>query len=237
MTPVRSAALITLATLALFSSCGAEDGNGNVVTQIRNLRNFNRVHVTDGLTVNIVNGAQQVSITVDQDLQNNVVTDVDGDELKIRLAHNEDIAPTIIQIDVSVPSLQALVVKDHSFVTADATQAEEWRLHVENESTARVTNISAERFVAHITDQARAEVTGSVIKSDIDLHDASSLEATNLTTTETKIDISGGSQANLFATQRIEVDSAGNSSVNVAGNPPDKDIDADKGSQILFTNQ
>lgn len=236
MSPIRSA-VITLATLALFSSCGAEDGNGFVTTQLRNLKAFERVHVTDGLTVTIVNGPQRVTVTTDEDLQNNLTTDVDGDELKIRLSKNEDVAPTVLQIEVSMPSLQALVVKDHSNVTAVATQAEEWRLHVENESSVFLSNVSGARFVAHITDQSRAEVSGQVLESDIDLHDASSLLADQLLSGETKIDISGQSQANLNVSRRIEVDSAGNSRVIITGNPPDKDIDADNGSEIVFTNQ
>jgi hypothetical protein len=237
MSPIRSAAVITLATLALFSSCGAEDGNGNVVTELRTLRSFQRLHVTDGLTVTVTNGPQQVSITTDSDLQNNLVTDVDGDELKIRLSNNEDIAPTILQIEVTMPELEALVVKGHSTVSAVATYAGEWRLHVENESNVLLTNVTGEKFVAHITDRARAEVSGQVLETDIDLHDASLLEASQLSASRARIDISGGSQASLNATQEIEIDSAGNSRVVVSGNPQNRDVDADRGSEIVFTNQ
>lgn len=237
MSPIRSAALITLATLVLFSSCGAEDGNGFVTTQLRNLKSFERVNVTDGLSVAIVSGPQRVSVTTDEDLQNNITTDVDGNELKIRLSRNEDIAPTILQIEISVPSLTALVVKGQSTVNAVATYAGEWRLHVENESNVTLSNLSAEKFVANITDQARAEVSGQVLETNINLHDSSQLLADQLSASRAKIDISGGSQATLNATQRIEVDSAGNSRVVVSGNPGDKDINADKGSEIVFTNQ
>jgi hypothetical protein len=235
MSLIRSA-VITLATLALCSSC-TEEGKGFVNTEQRQLKSFDKVHVSDGLTVNITNGDQRVAVTTDDNLRNNIVTDVDGDTLKIRLAHNEEIDPTIIQIDVSVPALRGLKVDDKSTVNAQATQAENWHLNVDDRSHAVVTNIGAGDLYVDVTDKSSAEITGSASYLSIDCHDTSALMAEGLSATKVKVDISGESQVNVRATNEIEIDSGGNSRVFVSGNPPQRNVDADNGSSIVFNNQ
>jgi len=51
-----------------------------------------------------------------------------------------------------------------------------------------------------------------------------------------KVDISGQSQVNVRATSDIEIDSSGNSRVFVTGNPTTRDVNADNGSEIVFSN-
>ncbi len=236
MSLIRSA-VITLATLALCSSC-TEEGKGFVNTEQRQLnRTFDKVHVSDGLSVNITNGDQRVAVTTDDNLRNNVVTDIDGETLKIRLAHNEDIQPTVLQIDVSTPSLRGLTVDGYATVNAEATQAENWHLDVKNKAHATVSNIGAGDLYVDVSDESLATVSGTANYISIDCHDKSAMNSVNLNAVKAKVDISGESQVDVRVTNEIEVDSSGNSRTFISGNPPSRNIDADNGSSVVFNAQ
>lgn len=235
MSLIRSA-VITLATLALCSSC-SESGKGFVNTEQRVLgRTFDKVKVSDGLSVSITNGDQRVAVTTDDNLRNNIVTDIDGDTLKIRLAHNEDVKPTVLQIEVSTPSLRGLNVEGYSTVNAEATQAENWHLDVDSKSHVKVNNIGAGDLFVNVSDESLAEVTGQANYISVDCHDKSSMNSDGLTAVKAKVDISGQSQVNVRATNEIQVDSTGNSRTFVSGNPATRKVNADNGSSVVFSN-
>ena len=52
-----------------------------------------------------------------------------------------------------------------------------------------------------------------------------------------KVDAQGQSLVSVTAERSIEVDASGDSVVTVSGNPLDRNIDADNGSQVSFINE
>lgn len=235
MCPPRSV-LLSLAVLGLSSACGAEEGNGLIVTEDVQVRDFSKVKVTDGLSVEIVVGPRRVTVTTDENLLDSFEFDVDGNTLKVDRG-GRAIQPTVASISVSTPVLEGLEVTDRSQVNAQATQAEEWRLVVTDRSNVFVTGISATRLFVDARDESRADATGQARDIDIDCHQNSVVNADGVSAGRAKLDVSGGSLVNVNATSEIEISTSGNSRIIVSGNPPARNVNGDDGSEVLFQTQ
>jgi hypothetical protein len=233
--PIRSV-VITLAALGLLSACGAEEGNGFIVSEDRQVSSFSKVKVADGVSVEIVLGDRRVTVTTDDNLRDAFKIDVEGDTLKID-REGGNIEPTVARIVISTPVLKGLEATDRAQVSAQATQSEEWRLTVKDRSNVVITGVTSTRFYVDARDESRVEAFGLTRDINIDCHDNSVVNADGVSAGRAKLDVSGGSLVNVNATNEIEIDASGNSRIIVSGDAPSRNIDADERSEIVFLNQ
>lgn len=235
MHPVRSA-LIFASSVGLFAACGPEEGSGFITSEDRQVASFTKVKVTDGLSADIVIGPQRVTVTADENLLHAFKLDVDGDTLKLERGGGA-IEPTVASIVISTPFLEGLEVTDKSQVTAQATQAADWRLIVTDRSSVSITGITATKLFVDARDESRVDATGLTRDIDLDCHQKSIVNTGGVSAGGAKLDVSGGSLVTVNATREIEIDMSGNSRIIVTGNPPLRAIDADNGSEVIFTDQ
>lgn len=235
MSPPRSV-LLSLAVLGLFAACGPEEGNGNIVSEDVQVGDFTRVKVSDGLSVELMIGPRRVTVTTDENLLNKFEFDVDGQTLKLDRGGGA-IEPTFATIVISTPALEGLEATDRSQVSAQATQAEDWRLVVTDKSNVFISGITATRFFVDARDESRVDATGLTRDIDIDCHGHSVVNADGVSAGKAKLDVSGGSLVNVNATSEIEIDTSGNSRIIVSGNPPARNVDGDDDSEVLFQTQ
>lgn len=235
MSPLRSV-LLSSAVLALTSACGPETGNGVIASEDFQVSDFDKIKVSDGLSVEILNGARRVSVTTDENLLEAFKFDVDGRTLKIS-RYGGQTEPTFSRVVITTPRLEGLEVTDRSQATAQATQAEEWRLVVTDRSIAFVSGITATRLFVDARDESRADATGLTRDVDIDAHQNSGVNTDGVSAGKAKLDVSGGSLVNVNATREIEIDASGGSRIIVSGNPPERNVDTDRDSEVVFGTQ
>lgn len=106
---LAAAALLPLAARAHDS--GTVEGDGNKVTQPRQATGFLRVELRGPLDVRVTEGpAPSVSVTIDQNLQPLVTTEVRGDTLVVDAQRSLRYRGTG-QVEVTVPELRALAIE------------------------------------------------------------------------------------------------------------------------------
>lgn len=235
MSPIRSSVVLSVVVVALCSSCGPEDGDGFVSSSERRISEpFTKVKVEDGLSVKIVRGPQRVTVVTDDNLIDHFVANVAGDTLTLRLKRNQNVDPTYAHVEVSSEILRELEIRNGSQVTAEATQADKWRLTISGKSTCVLTGVIADEFFLDITDKSQADVFGQVSRMDIDAGDHSRANTEGVSATDAKVEATDGSTVNVRASRQIEIRSSGDSRIFVSGSPSARNIDSDKGSQITF---
>ncbi len=238
MSPLNRSVLICAGALALASSCMSEEGNGIIATQERRLAAFTRVEVEDAIQVSISRGPSRVTITTDENLTSFYEIDVDGQTLKIREMSNFSLRPTgAVFVEVQTERMEGLEVRNGAQVSADATQAGEFRLIVRDKSTASISRIQASELTLDASDESRVDVFGEAARLRVESRSRSAVNADGLTAQEVRVIASGQSLVNVNALGSIEVDASGDSVVTVSGNPPDRNIDANNGSVVSFINQ
>lgn len=236
MSPLNRAVLICAGALTLASSCMSEEGNGLIATQERTLPAFSRVEVQDAVQVSIRQGPNRVTITTDENLTSFYEIDVDGQTLKIKETSN--VRPTAaVFIEVFTERMEGLEVRNGAQVSADATQTGEFRLIVKDKSTASISRIQTPELILEASDESRVDVLGTASKVRIQSRSRSAVSADGLQAQDVKVDAEGQSLVSVNAERSIEVDASGDSVVTVSGNPLDRNIDSDNGSQVSFINE
>lgn len=234
MSPTGSA-LLSLAAVALCSSCQPIEGNGLVVTVERTLgAPFTRVEVEDQLSVNIVRGAQKLTITADENVLERIEAVLEGETLRLRMTNEMGVLPTFAHVELSAERLTALEVRDASQVSAEATRAAEWRLSVAGGSTCVLTELAADRFFLELSGESQVDVSGVAGLVDLEVLNRSRANTDGVNATDARVDVSGDSVVNVRASRSIELNSSGDSRVVISGDPAERQINADKGSQIDF---
>ncbi|HEY0883255.1 MAG TPA: DUF2807 domain-containing protein [Archangium sp.] len=202
--------------LGLLTACGPEAGSGVMGSEDFQVDEFTKVRVAEGLTVEVMTGARRVNVTADDNLIDSFKFDVDGKTLKISRDGGR-VQPTFARIVISAPSLE--------------------RLEAVNKSNITATEISATNFEIDARDESRIFAAGLTRDLDIDCHGQSVVDTGALSAGKAKVDVSGQSLVTVNATSELEIDASGNSRVLVSGNPTQRNVDADPGSEVVFGTQ
>ncbi len=189
--------MVVIGLLAL-SACGTV-GSGDLSADERSVGSFNSLEVGDGINVDLTidpAAASSVTVNYDDNLLDQVVTEVRGETLVIEFEGMVTILGGDRSVDVVVDSLERIEVSGGSDLQGSGT-----------------------------VDRYELRASGG---SDVDLGD---LEARSV-----EIDVSGGSDVRVYASESIEGEASGGSDVLVLGDPDRSRVDTSGGSDVDFDN-
>jgi len=168
-------AIFVLAMLVM-TACGPV-GSGEIITETRDIGEFDRIEISDGIVLDVTVDAAAgtvVESVYDNNLQERILTEVDGDTLVIRGSGlgSFDVLGSGRMIEVTIPSLSGLVISGGSRVigsgaietlileadggaTTDLSGLIVHTMHVDVSGGARAT--------VNVTDTIDGEVSGGAI--------------------------------------------------------------------------
>jgi hypothetical protein len=116
-----SVTAVVLALLAVvLTGCGPA-GSGVIVDETREVGSFDRIAVSRGidvaLTVDATAGETTVVVVYDDNLQDQIVTEVEGTELQVRSRGSFNVTGAGRQVEIVTPTLVGLSVSGGSDVT------------------------------------------------------------------------------------------------------------------------
>lgn len=191
---------------------GCERGSGTPAQQERDVRGFTRVDVGGAFEVDIeVGPAFRVVVHADDNLVDRVITEVDGDTLEIHLPGSVSTkAP--LRAEISMPSLAGVDVSGATKADIDGVTAEELELEASGAS--------------HIVARGKAG------KLDAEASGATQLDTRELKAAIVRIDVSGASKAEVTATEALDADASGSSTIRYFGAPASVRTDTSGASTI-----
>ncbi|NTV13692.1 MAG: DUF2807 domain-containing protein [Desulfobulbaceae bacterium] len=174
-------------------------GNGIRKTVDRKAADFNMLETSGSFTIRIKSGAaQQIKITGDANILPLVTTTSQGN--KMVLTTSKSICTEMgITLDISVANLEALVTN--------------------GSDTIKIQGIDTHKFALDMGGSSDVELAGRADALDASLSGAGDLNAKNLKTKETALNISGSNTATVYATDKLKVEILGVADVNYFGHP------------------
>lgn len=215
MTRVLNACFaVSSACLLLASGAGCQlafeppvIGSGNVVTEDRQVDSFDRFSISGGGTVVIKTGGEsRALVTIDDNLQEHISSEVIDGELRIRSTHNYK-SKDGLSVEASTQELKELGVIGSGSIEVDSLIVENLSVSVTGSGS-----INAKGLV----DVLRISITGS---GYVDL--------TGIEAERVEIDITGSGTAKVHALKYLSVDITGSGKVEyvkVEGLEDDIDI-------------
>jgi hypothetical protein len=185
-------------TATLSQDC--EHGNGKTKTESRELPEFDMLEVSGAFDIKVTAGRnrQTVRITADENILPLITTALQGDKLTIYPGKPICTEMAII-VEINVTNLNALVSSGSDKV--------------------KVEGLNTSKFSVTMSGSSEVELAGKANTLDAGISGAGNLNARDLLTEETGLNISGSGAATVHASEKLQVEIVGVADVNYYGNP------------------
>jgi hypothetical protein len=176
-------------------------GNGVAGTEKRELDAFEKISLSGIGTATITVGqTQSVSVTVDENLLQYVVTEVKDGELRIDTT--ESISPKVpLAVTISVPSLAAAKVAGVGDIG--------------------ISNASGESLTLGISGAGSLEAKGSVKSLEVNVSGVGDAKLGELQAESVTVSVSGTGSAEVHASKSVDAKVSGVGDIVILGNPPE----------------
>jgi len=230
--PVLVTAL--LVSLSLVSCFLGMKGNGNVVKSERQVEAFESVSVSAGIEVILSqDSALKVLVEADENLQENIKTEVSNGRLKI-YPQKPIRSCTSKRVFVSIKTIHSLEASSGSEVLSKL-ELKMPSLELSSSSGARVNLVLAVNMLnVESSSGGDIRLSGSAENLDVDGSSGAIINASALQSKTCNAGASSGANLKVNASEKIvaKVSSGGN--IKVAGNPKDRNIVKSSGGDVNF---
>jgi hypothetical protein len=201
---------LTAAAVFLAAACAgpalarqAIEGSGELETRTLDVAAFTKIDLGGAFDVEIGFGQnQQVEVTVDDNLWDNLVADVDGGRLELDWAKNCDPSDRCaIRITMSAP-------------------LEEFTLH--GAGDVEVEGLAGKRLAFYLRGAGDVELDGTVDALEIMLTGAGDCDARELEAKDVKVSLSGVGNCKVYASESLDAKVSGVGNVTYWGDPERK---------------
>lgn len=225
MKSILSLSCLLLTTL-FFSSCdfmGGERirGNGNVVSESHDIKDFNGVYVSGAMDLFVSEGQNfSVRIETDENLQSRIEVYQDGGILRVRPANNLNLDATDgVKVFVTAPSIVFLQASGACDIDAETVlSSENLTLDLSGASSAEL-DLSVGSFRAELSGASKATLHGETKSVSAEGSGASHIKGKDLTAETATINLSGASSMEVHVTSVLEADLGGASDLTYGGSP------------------
>lgn len=217
--------LLACTAFFLLSSCkfmGGKKvrGNGNIITQNRQVGNFNNLDISGAITVRLKQDqATAVQVVADENLMEYLEITVDNNTLHVqpRDGYNLDASKELI-VHVSSPDFNEIDLSGASNIISDGTiTGDEMALNASGASEITM-QLKVSKFTSELSGASTLKLAGNAEKFSTDASGASKILCLDLTTQEATLDLSGASEAAVTAEKELNIDASGASNVQYRGN-------------------
>ncbi|HEX5652306.1 MAG TPA: head GIN domain-containing protein [Chitinophagaceae bacterium] len=195
-------------------------GNGNVVTQSRPFSDFSAVDVSSALDVVITQDSGfAVKVETDQNLQEYVEIYQEGDLLEVHLRNNVSLDPSRrTTVFISAPVFKSLDVSGASSISsANKINASELLSCKASGASHLEIELNAPKVEVELHGASSAELRGETRDFIAQGSGSSDIKAYDLKTENADIHVSGASNADVFASVKLEARASGASDVRYKG--------------------
>ena len=225
-----------LVTLLSFSSCfflgPSINGNGNVTVEYRDIRDFEKVKVSNGLNVILVQSDKDlVTVEADENLHEVIQTELKHGELKI-FTDERIKESTKLVITVELKDIEELQSGSGAQVKTDGV------LHVKNFMTKASSgsqqnlHLNVASLVAKTSSGAQMRLEGVTQDVDLSASSGAQLLAGKLVSKSCVADVSSGAHIYIEATEKLDGEASSGGNIFYSGNPTSLDISTSSGGNI-----
>jgi hypothetical protein len=212
-------------SLFAFSSCryfGGEriSGDGHIVSQQRNAGSFHSVDVSGGIKVHVrQDAASSVKVEADQNLMQYIDVYNDGSTLVIKEKDGFNLNPSKdIVVYVAAPVFKDIDVSGACDIIGDGpiSGSEELSMHVSGSGDI-IMQVALPKVSAEISGSGSVNLKGQATNFSASVSGSGDVKCFELVTDNTKLDLSGSSDAEITANKQLDIEASGSSNISYKG--------------------
>lgn len=227
---------ILAVTSIMLSSCWfllpSVRGNGHVTEEVREVGDFDEIEVSRGMNVYINYGSPaKVVVVADENLHRDIITDEDGDVLKvyvnanIREAKEKKVIITIDKLTVIEASSGSNIYTQNPFSSRHT--------EIKASSGSNITmEFNAETLKAACSSGANIILSGVSKESELEASSGANVKAEALKSDKGILRVSSGSNVFATVTNELEAKASSGGTITYYGNPTSTSIKKSSGGSV-----
>lgn len=211
--------LLITTTSCMFDGFGIQ-GNRNVVTENRKVTaEFTAIKVSQGIQVYLTQGNDvDISVEADENIIDLLVTEVEGNVLKIYFDKNVSRAKAR-NVYLTADKITSIKVSSGSRVKGEGViRAKNITLKSTSGSGIRL-ELNASKVTCNVSSGADVRLTGTTEYFNGDASSGAHIDADGLISKEAKADVSSGAGISLHASEELDAHASSGGSISYEGNP------------------
>ncbi|MEM9258935.1 MAG: head GIN domain-containing protein [Bacteroidota bacterium] len=237
--------VLTLLLLLAIGSLSAQNwgnrttvkGNGDVVTQERDVSDFDGISACCSLNVELRKGSHGVKVEAESNIQEYIRTEVRGGRLQIGYKNNVNVKQTMkITVYVSVPELDYIGASSSSKVSGkDRFSGDDLELDVSSSATIEFA-FSGDRVDADASSSGKIFLKGKGNRIKANVSSGAKIRAGEYMTKRARAGASSGGGVTVHASEELIADASSGGSVRYTGSPSTVDSDTSSGGRVRRDN-
>jgi hypothetical protein len=213
--------LLTMAVL-LLSACSTTRGSGNLITESRNVSDFERVDLSGSGEVIIIQGEEEsLTVETDDNVMPYVTTNVRKGTLYLSMnpGPNNYAAPTRLRFTLQVKNLTGLDVSGSGSIAVETLATDRLDSDISGSGSIEIDELTADQLNVDISGSGNLQVAGNVAHATLNVGGSSRVRAEDLRGGVIEIQADGSSATTVWAIEALDVALGGSSSVRYYGDP------------------
>lgn len=205
--------------------------------ETRELSSFTRINVGQAIKVYVEKGAKESCVIETEGIDTrDVLTDVNGRTLKIRLDKNRKWRNIDVVVHLTYTEIDAISINSAARVYSKGTiKTNDMEIDVSSAGNGEL-DVDVDELEIEISSSGNLEISGNARYQDIDISSAGSLDAYDLNCEEVSASVSSAGKAKVQASKRIDARANSAGSIRYKGNPDKAYVSANSGGSIRRAN-
>ncbi len=212
--------LILILGLILFTSCDCIEGEGPVVSETRNVANFDAIEVEASVNVYITKADEfKVEVKGQQNILDILRTRLRGNTLVIEYDEMCVINTRNVEVYISMPTLSEVQIDGSGDVESeDVFTTADLYLGISGSGSIDM-EIQSSSIEADVNGSGSIYLSGKTDKFYSTIHGSGDIRASHLKADKAKVKIGGSGSAYIYVNEELDVNIGGSGSVHYGGNP------------------
>jgi hypothetical protein len=209
--------------LLLVSACGVIStfGSRNILTENREVSGFDRVIVSGGGTLEIIqDGTEALTVETDDNVMQYITSEVRGGTLSLGLDSGlHSLLPSRLHFTLHVKGLTGITTSGSWDVVSESIQVEDLSIVISGSGKVILQSLSANKLDVRLSGSGELDLSGEAKQQTIGISGSGKVLAGDLRTEATSIDISGSGNVVAWATGTLTVHVSGSGNISYYGKP------------------
>ncbi|MFH2022505.1 MAG: head GIN domain-containing protein [Patescibacteria group bacterium] len=198
--------------------------SGVVVKEDRTVIGFNKIQLSDGGILNIIQGdTESLTVTADEKMMQHVSTEVVNKELILKVDHPMvlglfSLPQSEVVYDLSLKNIEAVTINGSGELNSNQLATDELRLEIKGSGDVRA-GVKAEKITTFINGSGTLLLTGNARQQDINIYGSGMYFGKDLVGSETSVDITGSGRAEISVSDKLNAQINGSGHIFYLGNP------------------
>jgi hypothetical protein len=214
--------ICAIALVLLLCACtlGTVRGSGKLVTESRDVRDFDRVSLSGSGKVILTQGdGESLTIETDGNVMQYVTTEVRGGTLTLGTEPGKRISPTRLKFTLSAKDLDGLTVTGSGDLVAERFGTDDLEITVSGSGDVQIDALTAEKVAVRISGSGDVKLAGQVTGQEVTISGSGKYRGGDLSSETVAATIAGSGDATVWASESLEARITGSGSVSYYGHP------------------